>query len=103
MVFVLVVTVPAPNVKALPLHVVLAPTVIAFALSIRVPTNILSALRVVAAVGVQNTSHDDAPLANAIIELAPVVNAPFGLKIYVPAPLKVTVVDKVIFIAPVLE
>ena len=102
MVFVSVVTVPAPNDSALPVHAVLAPTVIAFALSMMVPTNVVFAASVVAAVGVQNTSHDDAPLAKVTTEFATEVSAPTARKMYVPAP------DSVIpavpmLIAPVLQ
>lgn len=86
MVFVSVVTVP-PKAKALPVNKLLAPIVIPDG-SIIVPLKVELAPRVVAAVGVQNTSQDDAPPGNVTAELATVVNAPLILKIYVPAPFK---------------
>lgn len=94
-------TVP-PNAKALPVHVTVLPMVIPEA-SMSVPTSVELAPSDVAAVGAQNTSQADAPLVNATTELAAVVSAPFGLKIYVPAPLRVTVVPTTISIAPPLE
>ncbi len=81
-----VVTVP-PKAKALPVNKVVLPMVIPEA-SIIVPLNVELAPRVVAAVGVQNTSQDDAPPGNVTTELATVVSAPLTLKIYVPAPLR---------------
>src|ERR1035437_2885385 len=72
-----VVTVP-PNAKALPFNMVLAP-VVTPALSIIFPTNVVLAASVVAWVGVQKTSQDDAP-ANVTIAPAVEVSAPAGLK-----------------------
>lgn len=102
MVFLSVVIIPSNNDKALPVQTVLAPTEIALLLSIMVPINVVLALRVVAAVGVQNTLQDDAPSANLTTEPAAEVSAPTALKIYVPAPLRV-IPAVPILIAPVLQ
>ena len=93
-----VVTVPS-NAKALPDHVVLAPTVMP-ALAITVPANVVLAARVVAAAGVQKTSHTDAPI-NVIAAPAVDVSAPPVLKTYIPLPLSVR--EPPISIAPVLQ
>jgi len=94
-----VVTVP-PNARALPVQVVLAPTVMPEG-SITVPVNVVLAASVVAWVGVQNTSQDDAPPAKVTTAPAVEVSAPAGLKIYVPLPLRVS--GPPTFIAPVLQ
>jgi hypothetical protein len=86
MVFVFVVTIPAPNDNNRPINVVFAPMVIAFALSIIVPLNVVLAPSVVAALGVQNTLQDDALFANVTFEFATEVSAPVIRKMYVPAP-----------------
>ena len=78
MVSVSVVTVP-PNANDLPLHTVFAPTVMP-ALLISVPAKVVLAASVVAALGVQKTSHVDAPFS-VITAPAVVVSAPAGLKI----------------------
>jgi len=57
--------------------------------SILTPLNVELAPSVVAEVGVQNTSQDDAPPDNVTTEFATVVSAPLTLKMYVPAPLRV--------------
>lgn len=57
--------------------------------SMSVPAKVVFAPNVVAAVGVQNTSHSDAPPASVTVELATVVSAPFIRKIYVPLPINV--------------
>jgi hypothetical protein len=107
MVLASVVTVP-PNASALPLKCAKCPNDIPAA-SMIFPTNVgvaesdAFAPSVVAAAGVQCTSAAHAPPAKATIEFAPVVRAPPGLKIYTPEPLRVTVVDATISIAPVLE
>lgn len=93
-----VVTVP-PNANALPDHVVLAPTVMP-ALPITVPANTVLAARVVAADGVQKTSHADAPI-NATAAPAVDVSAPPVLKRYVPLPFSVR--GPPMFIAPALQ
>jgi hypothetical protein len=72
-------TVP-PNAKACPVHNTVLPIVIPEA-SMSVPMNVEFAPSVVAAIGTQNTSQADAPLANVTAELATVVSAPFILKI----------------------
>jgi hypothetical protein len=112
-VFASVVTVP-PAARALPVKFAKCPIVIP-ASSMIVPTNVgvsdsaAFAPSVVAPTGAQNTSQADAPFANATIELAPVLSAPPGLKIQtLPTPpvavrSRVTVVDRVTFIAPPLE
>ena len=81
-----VVTVPA-NDKARPVQVTVLPIVIP-ASSMLVPTKVEFAPRVVAAVGAQKTSQDEAPLS-VTTELASVVRAPSILKIYVPLPERV--------------
>lgn len=81
-----VVTVP-PKASALPFHATLPPTVIPAA-SITVPINVELAPRVVAPVGVQNTSQLDDPL-NVTEELATVSSAQSILNIYVPGPSRV--------------
>ena len=81
-----VVTVP-PKAKALPVNKLLAPIEIPEA-SIIVPLIVELAPSVVASVGVQKTSQDDAAPGNVTTELATVVNAPLILKMYVPAPLR---------------
>jgi len=101
MVSVVVETVP-PNAKALPVQVMVLPMVIPEA-SMSVPANVELAPSVVAAVGVQKTSQADAPSLKTTLVLASVVSAPSGLKMYVPAPWRVTVWPVVIFIAPPLE
>ena len=98
MVTVSTVTVP-PNAKALPFQVLLAPTVIP-ALSMTVPAKAVLAASVTACVGVQKTSHDDAPI-NETIAPAVDVNAPPDLKIYVPLPRRES--GPPIFIAPELQ
>lgn len=85
---VVVETVP-PNAKALPVQVMVLPIVIPEA-SRLIPINVELAPRVVAAVGVQNTLQDDAPLDKVTFEFATEVSAPFILKMYVPPPFKVT-------------
>ena len=71
----------APNAKALPVHIVLAPTVIAVP-PMTVPMKLTSVPRVVAAlIGVQNTSHADAPLVNVTLVLFAISSVPFILKI----------------------
>ena len=99
MVEVSVVTVP-PKARALPVHVVLAPTVMP-ALLITFPMNVVFAPSVVAARGVQKTSHADAPEARVTTAPAVVVKAPVGLKMYVPVPLNVS--GPPTFIAPELQ
>lgn len=96
-----VVIVPAPSERALPVHTVLAPIVIALALSMIVPTNVVVAPSVVAAVGVQKTSQADAPIS-VILELSVVVSAQVVLNIYVPAPLSV-IPHTPMVIAPTLQ
>lgn len=81
-----VVTVP-PNAKALPVNSEVLPMVIPEA-SMIVPLNVEFAPSVVAAVGVQNISQDDAPPSSVTVEFATEVRAPLILKIYVPAPLR---------------
>ena len=81
-----VVTVP-PKAKARPVNNAVLPIVIPEA-SIIVPLIVELAPSVVAEVGVQKTSQDDAPPGNVTEELATVVNAPLILKIYVPVPLR---------------
>lgn len=80
-------TVP-PKAKALPDHVTVLPIVIPAA-SMIVPMNVELAPSVVAAVGAQKTSQDDAPLVSVMPEFATDVSAPLTLKMYVPLPLKV--------------
>lgn len=77
-----------PNDNALPSQVVFAHTVIP-ASSTTVPLKVVSAPSVVAHVGVQKTSHAEAPPVSVTIAFATVSNAPSILKIYVPAPLNV--------------
>ena len=107
MVFASVVTVP-PNAKALPVKFAKCPKLIPAASRI-FPTNVgvadsaAFAPSVVAPTPVQNTSQALAPGVKTTRESAPVVIAPPDLKIYVPVPLRVTVVPKVISIAPPLE
>ena len=93
-----VVTVP-PNAKAMPIHVVFAPTVIP-ASSMTIPLNVVLAASVVACVGIQKTSHADAPLSETI---APTVDvrAPAALKMNVPLPLSIS--GPPMFIAPELQ
>jgi hypothetical protein len=86
-------TVP-PNDKARPVHVTVLPIVIP-ASSMSVPANVEFAPSVVAPVGVQKTSHADAPPANVTTELATVVSAPSILKIYVPLPERVIPPDPI--------
>lgn len=93
-----VVTVP-PNANDLPTHVVLAPIVIP-ALLITLPANVVLAPSVAAWVGVQNTSHADAPFKLTAAPAAE-VSAPSGRKIYVPLPLKVR--GPPMLIAPALQ
>lgn len=81
-----VVTVP-PKANDFPPHITLFPIVIP-ASSITVPRNIELAPSVVAPVGVQKTSQDEAPLS-VTDELATVSNAPSILNIYVPAPSRI--------------
>jgi len=81
-----VVTVPL-NASALPVQDVVLPTVIPTS-SMTVPANVLFAPRVVAKVGVQNTSQADGPLKVTTAPLAE-VSAPVILKIYVPLPERV--------------
>lgn len=97
-VIVSVVTVP-PKASAMPIHVVLAPTVMP-ALSMTVPANVVLAPSVVACVGVQKTLHADAPLR---VTTAPAVDvsAPTALKMNVPLPLSVS--GPPMFIAPELQ
>lgn len=77
----LVVTVPAPNVKALPVQLTRLFSVMAFVLAIIVPKKLVFAARVVIPFGVQNTSQADAPLVNVILSATVVLSAPFILKI----------------------
>ena len=98
MVSVSVVSVP-PNANALPVHVLLAPTVMPAA-PMTVPANVVLAASVVAAVGVQKTSHADAPV-NVTTAPAVEVSAPTGLKMKVPLPLRVR--GPPTFIAPELQ
>ena len=71
----------APNAKALPVHIVFAPTVIAVP-PMTVPMKLTFVPRVVAAViGVQNTSEADAPLVNVTLVLFTISSVPFILKI----------------------
>jgi hypothetical protein len=74
-----VVEIVPPNAKARPVHVMVLPIVIP-ASSMSVPANVELAPSVVAPVGVQKTSHAEAPPANVTTELATVVSAPFILK-----------------------
>ena len=92
------VTVP-PYARALPFQVLLAPTVMP-ALSMTVPAKVVLAASVTAWIGVQKTSHEDAPI-NVTIAPAVDVNAPPDLKIYVPLPLRRS--GPPIFIAPELQ
>lgn len=96
--FVSVVTVP-PNARAIPVHVVFAPTVMP-ASSMTIPANVVLAASVVAWVGVQNTLQADAPIR---VTIAPAVDvsAPPDLKMYVPLPLRIS--GPPTFIAPVLQ
>lgn len=71
-------TVP-PNAKARPSQLTVLPIVMP-ALSMSVPLKVELAPRVVAAVGVHQTSQDEAPPAKATTELAEVVRAPSILK-----------------------
>jgi hypothetical protein len=87
MVSVVVETVP-PNAKALPDQVIVLPMVIPEA-SMSVPRNVEFAPSVVAAIGVHQISHADAPLANRTAELATEVSAPWTRKMYVPLPVNV--------------
>ena len=87
MVSLVVVTVP-PNPKALPVQLTVLPMVIPEA-SMSVPRKVDGDPSVVAAVGVHQTSHADAPLANLTAELATDVRAPFTRKMYVPLPVRV--------------
>jgi hypothetical protein len=63
------------NAKALPFHVTVLPIVIP-ASSISVPIIVEFAPSVVACVGAQKTSHDEAPLESVTTELETVVSAP---------------------------
>jgi hypothetical protein len=96
-----VVIVPLSSDIALPVHVVLSPTVMALLLSMSVPMNVVLAASVVAAVAVQKTLQADAPLDNVITEPASEVRAPSALKIYVPLPFRVTLPPT--SMAPVLQ
>ena len=82
-VFESVVTV-TPNARALPVRLAKCPIVIAAGSRI-FPTNVgvgdvAAFAPSVVAVGAQNTSEAQAPFAKVTRELAPVVSAPFGLK-----------------------
>jgi hypothetical protein len=90
-----------PKANPLPNRCTVLPIVIPAA-SRTFPTNVEFAPSVVAHIGAQNTSQADAPF-NATVDHAEVPNAPPGLKIYVPAPSRVTVPPQPIFIAPTLE
>jgi hypothetical protein len=94
-----VVTVPL-YAKAFPVHITVLPTVMPES-SMSIPTNVVLAASVVAALGVQKTLQADAPPDNVTTEPAAEVSAPTGLKIYVPLPLKV--IGPPIFIAPELQ
>jgi len=94
-------TVP-PNAKALPPHVIVLPIVIPEG-SMTVPMKVEFAPSVVAPPGVHQTSHSDAPLLNATIELADVVSAPVILKMYVPLPLRVIVPPPPMEAAPSMQ
>jgi hypothetical protein len=65
-----------------------------------VPTNIVLAASVVASVGVQKTSHADAPI-NETTAPAVDVSAPPDLKIYVPLPTRASAPP--MFMAPELQ
>jgi hypothetical protein len=69
-----------PKAKALPVQLTVLPIVIP-ASSISVPIKVELAPKVVAPVGAQKTSHDEAPLSRVTTELATVVKAPLILKI----------------------
>ena len=84
---VVVETVP-PKANALPVQLIVVPIVIPEA-SMLVPRNVDVAPSVVAAVGVQKTSQDDAPLASLTAEFATVVSAPSTRKMKVPLPVRV--------------
>lgn len=90
---VVVETVP-PKAKALPVHVSVLPIVIPEA-SMSVPTKVVFAPSVVAAVGVQKTSQADAPPAKVTTEFASVLSAPVILKMYVPPPVSVIPPDPI--------
>ena len=80
-------TVP-PKARARPVHPTVLPTVIPEA-SMSVPTNVDGDPSVVAAVGVHQTSQDEAPLASRTAELATDVSAPSMRKMNVPLPVSV--------------
>lgn len=88
MVSAVVLTVP-PNASALPVHTMVLPIVMPDA-SMSVPRKVVLAPSVVAAAGVHQVLHADAPLASLIAELAADVSAPVILNIYVPPPVRVT-------------
>jgi hypothetical protein len=89
-----------PNDNALPIHLVFSPTVIP-ASSMIVHKNVVLAANVVAALGVQKISHEDAPLLVEITVFAAVFNAPSDLKIKLPFQLNKS--GHEIFIAPILQ
>jgi hypothetical protein len=95
----LVVIVP-PKDNARPVQFTVLPTVIP-EVSMTVPINVVLAPSVAAAVGVQKTSHADAPPASVIIDPESDVSAPSGLKIYVPLPFNV--IEPPTSIAPELQ
>jgi hypothetical protein len=99
----------SPNAKILPSKFAKCPTVTSLGEVLRIfPTKVgvsdvaAFAPRVVVPPGAQNTSQADAPPVRETVELSPVVRAPPDLKIYVPAPSRVTVVLKVISMVPLL-
>ena len=112
MVFESVVTV-APNANARPVRCANCPSVMLrpaavprkmFPTKVGTPGDVAAfAPRVVAPTGAQKTSFAQAPPARVTRELAPVVRAPPGLKMYTPPPVRVTVVLAVMSIAPPLE
>ena len=93
-----VVIVP-PKTSPIPVHTVLAPTVMPAA-SMTTPLKVVLAARVVAPPGVQKTLHADTPTSDTIAPAVD-VSAPPGLKMYVPLPLSVS--GPPMSIAPALQ
>src|SRR5450755_3902847 len=88
MVLASVVTVP-PNTKARPVKFAKCPIVTPaasriFPANVGVGDGAAFAPSVVAPTGAQNTSEAQAPPAKVTLELAPVLSAPPGLKMYTP-------------------